>query len=72
MLALPGPLDVKNSDWLRNQWTRCALWLQVNISILGEYLLATKTILSTWEALIGSAFINSSLSLEASLDHLGS
>lgn len=72
MLALPGSLDVKNSDWPRNQWTRCVLWLQVNISMLGRYLLATKTILSTWEALIGSAFINSSLSLEASLDHLGS
>ena len=44
--------DVENSDWPRNQWTRCALWLQVNFPILGRYLLATKTIRSTWEALI--------------------
>lgn len=33
-------------------------------------MIATKTILSTWEAVIGSAFGNSSLSLEAFLDQL--
>ena len=40
------------------------------VSLLGSCLITTKNILSTWETVIGSAFGNSSLGLEAFLDQL--
>lgn len=39
-------------------------------SVLSSCLITTKNILSTWEAVIRSAFGNSSLGLEAFLDQL--